>query len=356
MARNLVICLDGTGNQVRATGNTNVFKLFGLLDLSDPARQVAFYDPGVGTRGSSRSWTPWGQATTKVLGLAFGFGLRENLGEAYTFLMREYADGDRIFIFGFSRGAYTARALVGMLQRVGLLRPGAENLLPYAVSAFTKHKPFGRDWTTEDWVALGQLGGAMSRKIDGHMGLHVDYVGLWDTVKAAGLARGSLTWPGTRALAYARTIRHAVSIDEQRRPYAAYLVDPALKSPTQDQQRHLTEVWFAGVHSDLGGAFVPDGRLGDIALKWVTEGAVEQGVLVDAAKWDRVQTTVTPDYAEGTLHRNAWLWRVLRRRRRRIPEGANLHDSVRLRMDRVGSYRPVLPVNHTWVDRSWSGP
>ncbi|WBM80402.1 DUF2235 domain-containing protein [Cryobacterium breve] len=149
MARNLVICLDGTGAQPRARGDSNVIKVFGMLDLTDPTKQIAYYDPGVGTFSSSASWGPLARWLSRVGGLAFGNGLRQNLGEAYTWLMQEWDPGDRIFVFGFSRGAYTARALSGMLRTIGLLHAGSENLVPYAVSEFTKRskddRPRGQD-------------------------------------------------------------------------------------------------------------------------------------------------------------------------------------------------------------------
>jgi uncharacterized protein (DUF2235 family) len=135
VGKNIVVCLDGTGNQLKAKGNTNVVRLYEMLDLTDPSKQIAYYDPGVGTFSAQGAWTPIGQRISKLFGLAFGSGLRTNLGEAYTYLMQHYEDGDRLFIFGFSRGAYTARALAGLLRAAGLLRPGSENLVPYAVGS-----------------------------------------------------------------------------------------------------------------------------------------------------------------------------------------------------------------------------
>src|ERR671913_369225 len=292
--KNIVLCLDGTGNQVQAKDSTSVVRLFTLLDLSQPVEQVAYYDPGVGTLGSSRSWSPWGQSLTKVLGLGFGLGLRENLGEAYSYLMSTYEDGDRIFIFGFSRGAYTARALCGMLLKLGLLRDGAQNLVPYAVSLYT-----GDD---VDWKQLGRFGGAMSRRgADGRMGVRVHYLGLWDTVKAAGLLRGGLRWPDTRQLPNVDRIRHAVAIDEKRRPFAEYLVHPVKATST----------------------------------------ALAEATSVDAAS------------ALGEIHRMGRSWAVLGFRRRQVPEGASVHGSVRTRVEAQPDYARRLPADVTWVDDAW---
>lgn len=136
-----MICFDGPETRSRPKDNTNVVRLFSLLELTDPERQVTYYDPGVGTLGSSRSWTPWAQAITRVLGLGFGMGLRENLGEAYAYLMSQYEDGDHLYILGFSRGAYTARALCGMLLKLGLLRDGSQNLVPICREALHRQQP-----------------------------------------------------------------------------------------------------------------------------------------------------------------------------------------------------------------------
>ena len=111
-----------------------------MLDLSDPSKQIAYYDPGVGTFSAQGAWTPLGRSLSKLVGLAFGFGLRTNLGEAYTYLIQHYEAGNRLFVFGFSRGAYTCRALAGLLRSVGLLRPGSENLVPYAVGVYARNK------------------------------------------------------------------------------------------------------------------------------------------------------------------------------------------------------------------------
>jgi uncharacterized protein (DUF2235 family) len=113
-----------------------VTRLYDLAVKDD--RQLVYYDPGVGTMGARGATTRAGRWLTRAGGLVLGHGVRENVEEAYSFLMRAYQPGDRIFIFGFSRGAYTARALTGMLRTVGLLRPGAENLVPYAMKLYAK--------------------------------------------------------------------------------------------------------------------------------------------------------------------------------------------------------------------------
>src|SRR5664279_282514 len=136
MSKNIVVCLDGTGNEVKASGRTNVLKLFELLDLTNPELQVGYYDPGVGTFAAPSAWSAPARALSRLGGMAIGNGMRQNLGEAYTYLMKTWEPGDQVFLFGFSRGAYTARALAGMVHRIGLLRPESPNMIPYAVSVY----------------------------------------------------------------------------------------------------------------------------------------------------------------------------------------------------------------------------
>ncbi|WP_405905445.1 DUF2235 domain-containing protein [Streptomyces sp. NBC_00828] len=346
MTKNLVICLDGTGNQLKAKGNTNVVRLYEMLDLSDPTRQIAYYDPGVGTFSAAGAWTPAGRSVSKLLGLAFGSGMKTNLAEAYTYLMQRYQPGDRIYVFGFSRGAYTARALVGMLKAVGLMRPGMENLVPYAISVYAKNK----DWTQRDWDQLHRFAEAFSNAVDGRFGIPVTYLGIWDSVKAAGLLRWNLRWLYTRQVPNVRRVRHAVSIDEKRRPYVEYLVR------RDDKERPdavpVEQVWFAGVHSDVGGTFDDDPRLATIALKWIVDGALDEQLLLKSGAYAR-ELRLEPEHARGKVHRMGWIWALLTYRRRKLPPGAHVHASVRARLEKDAGYAERIPSNAVWSDDEW---
>jgi len=136
MAKNIVLCCDGTGNEF-GRQNSNVIKLYKMLSTET---QIAYYHPGVGTMGARNALTRVGEWWTRVLGLAFGYGISDNVADAYQFLMRRFEPDDRIYVFGFSRGAYTARALCGMLHIVGLLSAGNEGLIPYAIRMVKKKK------------------------------------------------------------------------------------------------------------------------------------------------------------------------------------------------------------------------
>src|SRR4051812_2019178 len=115
MGKNIVICADGTGNKF-SDKNSNVVKLYQCLDLSAPGRQIAYYHGGLGTLGDPSALSQWSKRWTAAKGLAFGYGLTRAIADIYSFLMDTYEDGDRVFLFGFSRGAYTVRAVTGMLH------------------------------------------------------------------------------------------------------------------------------------------------------------------------------------------------------------------------------------------------
>jgi uncharacterized protein (DUF2235 family) len=347
VSKNIVICLDGTGNQLKAKGNTNVVRLYEMLDLGDPARQIAYYDPGVGTFSAQGAWTPLARRLTKLAGLAVGYGLRTNLAEAYTYLMQEYEEGDRLFVFGFSRGAYTARALVGLLHAVGLLRPGSENLVPYAVGVYARNRTLSAD----DWTQLHGFAAAFCRKVHGRTSVPVDFMGLWDSVKAAGVLRWNLRWLYTRQIPNVRIARHAVSIDEKRRPYREYLISPREDPPVPV----IDEVWFAGVHSDVGGTFDDDPRLPQITLKWVVEGAWASGILLKEGAYGK-SCGVSIDNASGTVHRMGWVWGLLTYRRRKVPPGARVHQSVHDRISADPRYGSKIPPGALYEDVTWTEP
>lgn len=368
MPRNIVICLDGSGNQVGARNPTNVVKLFEMLEPGDPSSQLLYYDPGVGTMSSATARGPVGRWFSRMSGLAFGTGLKANLAEAYTYLMQEWQPGDSVYVFGFSRGAYTARALVGMLNKPGLMRPGSENLVPYAVAKYA----FNQD-IDESEQAVARFSHAFCRRTEGeplwptvkrnnprqvsHHALPVAYLGIWDTVKAAGVLRlGNLSWPYTHELPNAARIRHAVSLDEKRRPYHEFLVTPR----TRPDQSPAEEVWFAGVHSDVGGTFdTPPGAplLSVITLKWITEGVLPDLAFRPGAYAEA--TALTEDFATAPIHRNGPLWILAGRRSRPVPEDVTFHTSVRIRQERNPAYRPTLPGPNEpgrWADPDWTTP
>ncbi|MFJ5696412.1 DUF2235 domain-containing protein [Arthrobacter sp. NPDC093125] len=361
MTKNIVLCFDGTSNRLKARASTNVVRLFEMLDLSDPEQQIAYYSPGVGTFSSPGAWTPAAQWVSKMLGLAFGAGLRKNLGEAYTFLIQRWEPGDRLFLFGFSRGAYTARALAGLLHTCGLPRGGCENLVPYAVSEYARER---REFSADDWTQIRRFAGTFSVpmpepfKVPASFtdaSVPVEFLGVWDTVKTAGNLRGELKWPYTRQIPNVRRVWHAVALDEKRGAYREYLVQA--KSPWPE----VAEVWFAGVHSDIGGGFAEnDSDLAHIALKWIADGAIGAGVTINPGAYRKI-CPLTTKHASGKVHwpglGRAVLWRVCGGYGpRSVPPGARIHSSVRRRIGEDGKYRDRIPADAGWADQEWLTP
>lgn len=349
--KNIVVCLDGTNNQLRAADNTNVVRLLNLLDLSDPSRQVAYYDPGVGTFSSPSAWSPPARALSRYAGLMFGAGLRQNLGEAYSYITSTYESGDHIFVFGFSRGAYTARALTGLLEVFGVFRRGSETLIPYAVSAYAKQQ---RHDDPNFFAGLRVYAETHSVNRFGHTPVH--FVGIWDTVKSAGTLTRQLRWPYTRQLPHATTVRHAVAIDEKRRPFAPYLVEhPKPDHLNAVKNQDLLEVWFAGVHSDVGGVFATGTKLSDIPLKWMADEAVLRGLLVRPSAYAQMSALSGVD-PTGAHHVMPWYWDLLGPGRRTVPTNAFIHASVRERVAKHPAYAARLPDQPHYVCDDWRQP
>lgn len=336
MAKNIVVCCDGTNGQFRAR-NTNVVRLYSLL-VHD-RDQVAFYDPGLGTMSPPGALTRISQVTTRVLGLAFGYGLADRIGEAYQQIMDAYQDGDRIFLFGFSRGAYTVRALAGMIHMFGIVRPGNENLIPYVTAMFRRHDE-------EIFRLAGEFRKTFARTS------RIHFVGAWDTVSSVGWIYDPVKLPYTANNPSIDVGRHAIAIDERR----CFFRQNLWGAP--DQGQDLRQVWFAGTHSDVGGGYpARESGLANIALRWMLDEAQANGLRLDPERMAEVfsRPENQPDPA-GPLHESLegpwWVlefwpkpymdmslrpprsrWRIPRGAPRRIPENAEIHPSVFQRME-----------------------
>ena len=274
MPKNIIVCCDGTGNEF-GDSNSNVVNLYKTL-IRD-GEQIAYYHPGVGTMGSRSALSRIGKWWTKVIGLAFGYGISDNVADAYQFLMPNFKPGDHVYVFGFSRGAYTARALCGMLHAVGLLTPGNEGLIPYAIRMVKKKKI--------DFAVLADFKKTFApspcRECEGWCAHDCKpyFVGVWDTVSSVGWVYNAVTFPFTRATKNPdfHIMRHAVSIDEHR----AFFPSNAFGELNNDQQ-DLMEVLFAGVHSDVGGSYPEkESQLSKIALRWMLMEAERAGLRVN---------------------------------------------------------------------------
>ena len=267
--KNIVICCDGTGNVI-GENHSNVVKLVRSI-LQDKKQQCVFYDPGLGTMSAPGALTGAGKAFTRALGLAVGFGIHHNMREAYQFLMNHYEEGDRVFLFGFSRGAYTVCSLAGVLNRCGLLDKGNDNLIDLALQTYQN------SWkSVEEAKATRLFKATFGRECKPH------FLGIWDTVASVGWLMNGNPFPSANANPDVRFIRHAVSIDERRLKF-----QPELWQTPQDvrEDQDVKEVWFAGVHSDVGGGYhEKESGLSKLALHWMISEAVEQGLQIDEHK------------------------------------------------------------------------
>lgn len=298
--KNIVLCFDGTGNEF-GPNKTNVRRLSEALAKDE--RQVTFYDPGIGTFSSLG--LPFAQRLGAVLGKASGLGLRHNLTEAYSFLMDEYEPGDRIFLFGFSRGAFTARVLAGMLRKCGLLEQRQRNLVPYAVKIYNQHRngKEAREFKEEH-----------GRECKPHL------IGVWDTVASLGRFLGRKSFDA-RLNPDVKYAYHAMAIDENRRQFQVLPWDESDRAVGQVIQ----QVWFPGVHSDVGG-FYDERELADISLEWMLDRAAAAGLRLQEDS--PIIAGIRP-CARGVLHESrVGFWRLWRPAPRVIPAGAKIHRSV----------------------------
>ena len=359
MPRNLVLCCDGTNNQF-GPENTNVVRLAQVLDR-DPARQRLYYDPGVGTLPEPGVWTALGKTLSRWIELALGVGLLDKVGEAYSHLMDLWEPGDRVFLFGFSRGAYTVRVLAGLLYALGLLPRGNQNLVPYVLRLFKSVRGSDSDEPSAHWKLCREFRWTFARTAPGATGerrFPVHFLGAWDTVSSVGWLWSPAHFPFTRTNPGIGTIRHAVSVDERRAFFRQNLMQAA---GSQD----LVEAWFPGVHSDVGGGYPDtpkDGGLWRPPFEWILGEAQKAGLLLDPARFhealqrtkpsprpwtDRQHESLTPAWWPAEFFpkltwrpESSHRWpRLNLGRRRSIEDHALIHRSTLLRI-RDTAYAP----------------
>jgi|SoimicMinimDraft_17_1059745.scaffolds.fasta_scaffold01961_2 uncharacterized protein (DUF2235 family) len=356
MPKNIVICCDGTGNSFENPDNdSNVIKLYSTL-LIDGATQVGYYHPGVGTLGdpTARNW--FSRNWSKVKGLAFGGGLLDNVGDAYRYMMNVYEEGDQVYLFGFSRGAYTVRALAGVLRMFGVLNSGNDGLIRYILNLYAKRTRDAKRMTaTLKFAAADHFKETFSRPCPLH------FVGVWDTVSSYGWIYNPVRLPYTARNPDMMNGRHAISIDERRCFFQKNLWGEAFPHQT------LKQVWFAGVHSDVGGSYTEsESGLSKIALEWMMAEALSCGLKVDQTKAKAIlgdpqgAKWATPN-SKGTIHNSLtkpwWIaeflphryydeatekakWRIPLGALREVPDGSVLHETVEQRKSSGVDYSP----------------
>lgn len=342
--KRLVICCDGTWNHLEMAQLTNVALIAMHIPVrgSDGVLQLTYYDEGIGTSGSN-----WLSRTIEsYVGGGMGFGLANNVKQAYRFLVNNYEQGDEIYLFGFSRGAYTVRALTGMLHFAGLLGRHQLSEIEEAYQAYHHSK----DPNCCDAQQFRQK--HQTRKPS------VTLLGCWDTVGALGIPDKSsrLEWDkGLRdkfrflddqLSPYVVHARHAVAIDERRKEFTPTLMRRHSRVPQQD----LKQVWFVGDHGCIGGGATYKYALSSIALDWLATEAMALGLCIDAEFIDRTRAAHN-GLAATKVEKQQLLYQY---QSREIPQHAVFHQSVAHRIANVTSYRQRLGSLADKVLRQWS--
>lgn len=323
----LAVFADGTWNTMDHTEkDTNVVRLCEATPNDRGRGQITFYDPGVGTHWYDR-----------LLGGAFGVGLSQNIKDCYDFIVREWSGYDEIFLFGFSRGAYTVRSLAGLMNFAGIVRdPGDERaraeLIDTAYDLYRDARSIApRDGGPVDQERRAEYEAFCAANTrDREPRAPITFIGVWDTVGAFGIPQNWINeklnpfqheFHDTSLGSNVRHACHAVSIDEKRKAF-----QPTL----WDEDPRATQVYFAGVHSDVGGGYEDDHRLATITLHWMAKHAQDHGLEVDTAKLPPLDDGC---YCGVRHESRAAAWKLVRRYVREIPHPSRIHPDVRRRLD-----------------------
>ncbi|KAG5645630.1 hypothetical protein DXG03_005621 [Asterophora parasitica] len=296
--RNIILCFDGTGNKFGE--NSNVVRFFHSLIKDEPDRQLVYYQPGIGTYNQRKFFTTVGSSIASTLDSGLALHLHDHVKEGYQYIMRNYRKGDRISLFGFSRGAHTARVVAGMLYKVGILPAHNDQQLDFAFSVYQMTGDKGYDLSKEFKQTFA-------------MPATVQFVGVWDTVSSVGIIPQS--HPYTSVNYAVKHFRHALALDERRarfrpnvwneptlgREQELDIDEPIIEFPGQNpgisrddwvytppdrDVCDVQEVWFAGCHADVGGGSHSNQiqeSLSYIPLRWMIKECLltGSGVLFD---------------------------------------------------------------------------
>jgi uncharacterized protein (DUF2235 family) len=353
--KRLVICCDGTWNTPDQTKDgrpcpTNVTKLaLAVAEDDGGVAQRLYYHRGVGSYGRPR-----------LRGGAFGVGLSHDVLRAYRFIVDNYEPGDEIFLFGFSRGAFTVRSTAGLLNNAGVLRAENADRIDDAYALYRARAVKPRDIESE-----------LFRRSYSHetsaFHTRIRFIGVWDTVGALGIptigpkfltdwVNRRFAFHDTELSSRVDAAAHALAIDEKRRAFK-----PALWSQRDHADgQSIEQVWFAGVHCDVGGGY-PDASLADVTLGWLAGRAqkyglaLRPGAFTEAAGWGVEGATlpaVGPDPFGPAHESRKGLYRLQRRLNRleedyRKAAGVSVASTAVLRYDESGACPPGF---HGFVD------
>ncbi|WP_413693508.1 DUF2235 domain-containing protein [Psychromonas sp. KJ10-2] len=340
MKKRIVICADGTWNHpendLKKDFPTNILKLARAIKpfSSDQSPQQVFYDWGIGSYYDN------------TIGGATGRGLHKNIMDNYRYIIQNYSDGDELFLFGFSRGAYTIRCLCGLINNCGILKRDNAKLVQHA---FNHYKKSGEAYTPSGKESI------KFRNDYCHQSREVKFVGVWDTVGAMGIPLTFLGLFNDKDEFYDNKIgsnvliaRHALAIDEHRCDFI-----PTIWSAGDNMD--IKQVWFAGAHSDIGGSYPPDKSgtiLSDNALSWMLEEVTTAGLDVETHLQESIKESTL-----ATMHNSRRsFYRIKSKYFRTLDHGQGqvlIHKSVKYRWDNDPKYRPKNVVDYL-VDHKWS--
>lgn len=333
MMKRIVICADGTWQSPESEQATHLMRLArGIAPRGkNNSKQVVFYDWGVGSEGDA------------VKGGITGAGIDKNIMDCYRFIVHNYDAGDALFFFGFSRGAYTVRSLAGFIRNCGILTRAEAARIPEAYELYRQRSP--GSGPKADRATQFRADHAVADISE------IEFVGVWDTVGALGiptpflgtLSSGRYLFHDTAPSKIIRHARHAVAIDENREDF-----QPALWSLKPEID--LQQVWFAGVHSDIGGAYADHG-LGDHAGLWMVQEAMRFGLAFEP----HFIASLQPDHRAPQHNEYRGIYKILGRSATRTVEPL-LHASVKARLeDRRAKYSsPALRQLLDSFDNDWS--
>lgn len=368
--KNLVVCCDGTDNEF-GEDNTNVVRLLSLA-LKQDEQQIVFYEPGLGTFPDPGALTPLQKWATKKMGSAFGYGLQKNLAVCYEFLVEHYQPGDRIYLFGFSRGAYTVRALAALIHVCGLMHTKNHNLVPYAIKLFRSEATKAKKKNDAAERRSGHKHRLKLSVCDEFKRVFsiqpkIHFLGVWDTVSSVGTIFDPYNLPHTRWNPCVSNVRHAISIDEKRKFFRTNLWS------SSQQKTDVKQVWFAGVHADIGGGYnESESGLAKISLQWMLDEAGAAELKIDEEQLPMVfpvseQSGLSAPDACGKMHNelDKLFWKIMQWVPRRywlrdetsgqynrrwdfsvtpllrpIPDDADIHPTVYERMQKLSDYQP----------------
>lgn len=316
MGKNIVIFSDGTGQKGGINNNTNIYKLFNMVE-DRTNDQIAYYDPGLGT------------GIEGIAGLIGGKGFSRNILDCYRFIFENFQADDHVFLFGFSRGAATVRSLSGFIHLFGILPISRADIIEEAFNIYRITNKKVRKQKAEKFIAKHHT-----------MWCKIKFLGVFDTVAALGIPNKWLSTLLDRFFPHkfhsfdlsdsVEFARHALSIDEERKTFLPILW---LRLKDGQPKDRLKQVWFCGVHTDVGGGYKEE-ELSNFSLRWMINEAKTKGLLIYEKAPEYQRFLSSEKNIDGTMHNEqiGFSGKLFRKQSRSWTENSHgdlvIHESV----------------------------